>query len=151
MIVEVNLFDSFSVCNSDFSLVNIFSYSKRTLQARINLSACTFHRQRIVQFINITCNLNSIGLTKLCSALRIKTVNGVVTRLKSYFGQNWGAPFVIAFIVLILLIAADLSFSLFSFAEELAVMAFIVLTIGVFLQVVCFVKYRNGSDGEVAV
>lgn len=130
----------------------LFSLTQEyALTSKINGYDCTFYRPRIVQFIKIISTLNPIGLTKLYCALRIYSVNkAVVTQLKRYFEKNWGAPFIIAFIFLILFIAADLSFSLFSSAEKISVAAFVALSLGVVLQLICFVKYRNSNtDGEV--
>jgi len=64
---------------------------------------------------------------------------------------NWGAPFIIVFMLLLIVAAFSLSVSLSSIADAVAVYAFYALVVGVVLQLVCFLKYRGKSDDEAAV
>ena len=57
-------------------------------------------------------------------------------RLKSYLKENWGAPFIIGFMILLILAAAYLSVGNEAFADELAVYAYYSLVIGVILQLI---------------
>lgn len=75
----------------------------------------------------------------------------VPARLKGYVEENWGAPFIVAFMLLLMVAAASLSMSLSSLADAVAVYAFYALVVGVVLQVVCFLKYRGKSGDEAAV
>jgi hypothetical protein len=64
----------------------------------------------------------------------------IIDRAKSYLKVNWGAPFLVGFIVLLLgapvllLISAPVS-------DTCAVLAFCTLIIGVMLQLASFLKY----------
>ena len=73
--------------------------------------------------------------------------NKIINMVKMQTRQNWGFPFIVGFIALLLMTAVSL-FEGFSFwANAFADSAFLVLIIGVLLQIVCFVKYRK-SNGE---
>jgi len=71
--------------------------------------------------------------------------------VKGYIKVNWGAPFIIVFMLLLIVAAFSLSVSLSSIADAVAVYAFYALVVGVVLQLVCFLKYRGKSDDEAAV
>jgi len=75
---------------------------------------------------------------------------GVFVRIKGYFLENWGAPFIVAFMVLLLVAAASLSLGLSGLADEVAVYAYYALVAGVVLQLACFLKYskRNGEKAD---
>jgi len=68
--------------------------------------------------------------------------------MKAYVKENWGSPFIIAFMLLLLSAAAFLSAGLSSQADALAVYAFYALVAGVVLQFVCFLKYKKTDDAE---
>lgn len=65
------------------------------------------------------------------------------------FKENWGAPFIVAFMVLLVVAAASLSLGSRSFADEVAVYAYYALVAGVVLQLICFLRYRE-KDGVEA-
>jgi hypothetical protein len=67
-------------------------------------------------------------------------------RVKGYVRENWGSPFVVSFMVLLLGAAVLLSFNISYWAEQIAVYAYYALVIGVALQVVCYLKYKKVSD-----
>jgi hypothetical protein len=67
-------------------------------------------------------------------------------RFKAYVRMNWGAPFIVGFIVLLMFAATYLSMGLAVLADEVAVYAFYALVVGVILQLVCFLKYNKGND-----
>jgi hypothetical protein len=73
------------------------------------------------------------------------------TKLKEYVRQNWGSPFIVAFILLLLAAAVLLSAGSAYWAEEVAVYAYYTLVAGVLLQIVCFVKYRKNDSSEVDI
>ncbi len=75
----------------------------------------------------------------------------VSARVKGYVRENWGAPFIVAFMVLLMVAAASLSLSLSSFADDVAVYGYYALVAGVVLQLACFVKYRGKNSDEAAV
>jgi hypothetical protein len=65
---------------------------------------------------------------------------------KEYLRENWGAPFVLCFMALLLAAAICLAFGLEWWANEVAVYAYCSLVVGVVLQLVYFWKSnRKGS------
>jgi heme/copper-type cytochrome/quinol oxidase subunit 4 len=72
------------------------------------------------------------------------------TRVKGYVRGNWGAPFVVGFMLLLMIAAASLSMGLATLADEVAVCAFFALVVGVILQLVCYLKYTKGN-GEKGI
>jgi hypothetical protein len=93
--------------------------------------------------------------------------NKIMIKVKGYVKENWGSPFIVGFMLLLMVAAVSLSLSYAaallplsgfkalngtSFAEGVAVYAYYALVAGVVLQLACFLKYRRKSDGdEVAV
>jgi hypothetical protein len=72
------------------------------------------------------------------------------TKFSDYFKQNWGSPFIVAFILLLLTAAVLLSAGSANWAEEVALYAYYTLVAGVVLQIVCFVKYRKKNIADEA-
>jgi len=64
-------------------------------------------------------------------------------RLISYLSENWGAPFVIVFMVLLSLAAGYLAMGNEAFADELAVYAYYSLVLGVFLQLISYLRSND--------
>jgi hypothetical protein len=62
-------------------------------------------------------------------------------RLRGYLRENWGAPFIIAFMVMLMMAAGYLCYGLESIANDIAVYAYYSLVIGVVLQLICYLKY----------
>jgi hypothetical protein len=78
--------------------------------------------------------------------------NKIMLKAKGYIKQNWGSPFIVGFMLLLIVAAVSLSAGLSSLADTVAVYAYYALVAGVFLQLASFLKYRGKSDGdEVAV
>jgi hypothetical protein len=78
-------------------------------------------------------------------------VKQVPDRVKSYTRENWGAPFIVGFMLLLIVAAVSLSVGSVALADEVAVYAYYALVVGVIGQLVCYLKYqkRNGtSDNE---
>lgn len=71
----------------------------------------------------------------------------VPSRVKGYVKENWGAPFIVGFMALLMVAAVSLSMDFAVLADEVAVYAYYALVAGVVLQLVCFLKYRK-RDGE---
>jgi hypothetical protein len=67
----------------------------------------------------------------------------IFTLLKGYSKENWGAPFLALFILLLIVMAIVFSLGLVYLADYIAVFGFYVLIIGVVLQIICFIKYRK--------
>ena len=65
-------------------------------------------------------------------------MNKFVARLKIYFLDNLGAPFIIGFMVLLLGCAYFLIVSNSNFANELANVAYLLLVFGVVLQSISY-------------
>jgi hypothetical protein len=64
-------------------------------------------------------------------------------KLRRYVEENWGSPFIAAFMVLLIVAAFSLSAGLFYQADAIAVYAFYALAAGVLLQLICFLKNRK--------
>ncbi len=71
----------------------------------------------------------------------------IPVRVKGYVRENWGAPFIVGFMLLLMVAAASLSMGLTALANEVAIYAYYALVIGVVLQLACFLKCtkRNGE------
>jgi hypothetical protein len=69
----------------------------------------------------------------------------ILAKIKGYVRENWGAPFVVAFMLLLVVAAASLAIGLDFLANEVAVYAYFALVAGVVLQLVCFLKYGERS------
>ena len=63
-------------------------------------------------------------------------------RLKDYVIKNWGSPFLVGFMALLIGSAVYSPTSLY-FADTLSVYAFYALAFGVVLQLACFLKYEQ--------
>jgi hypothetical protein len=74
-------------------------------------------------------------------------VKEIPAQVKGYLRENWGAPFIVGFMLLLMTVAASLSMGLATLADEVAVCAFIALVVGVILQGVCYLIHdkRNGE------
>ncbi len=66
-------------------------------------------------------------------------------RVKGYVKENWGSPFVVSFIFLLLSAATLLSLGISYWAEQIAVYAYYALVIGIVLQILCYIKYKKIS------
>lgn len=69
--------------------------------------------------------------------------NMLEVRMKRYVKKNWGAPFIVGFMLLLVVAAVSLSSGWASSADAVAVYAYYALVIGVVLQLTCFIKYRR--------
>ncbi len=87
-----------------------------------------------------------------CSIVHIATVCNmakghylkIIIRVKNNVKTNWGAPFIIAFMILLIDVAVSGVGSYW--ADTLAVFAFYALAVGVVLQLACFLKYEKNVD-----
>ena len=75
-------------------------------------------------------------------------VKEVPARIKVYTRENWGIPFIVGFMLLLMVAAVSLSIGVADVANEVAIVAYYALVAGVVLQLVCFLKYRK-KDGEL--
>jgi heme/copper-type cytochrome/quinol oxidase subunit 4 len=66
--------------------------------------------------------------------------------VKEYFRENWGAPFVLGFMVLLVVAAVFLAVGLEWLANEVANYAYFALVAGAVLQLVCFLKFGEKGD-----
>lgn len=67
-------------------------------------------------------------------------------KIKSYIKENWGSPFIIAFMVLLISTAVFLSAGLSYIADTIAIYAFYALVTGVVLQFVSLLRCRKVSE-----
>ncbi len=63
--------------------------------------------------------------------------------MKRYLRENWGAPFIVGFMVLLLVCAGLLVGGNSNGAESLAVYAYYLLVIGVMLQLTSFLRHKS--------
>jgi len=77
--------------------------------------------------------------------------NAIMLKLKGYFKENWGSPFVVGFMLFLIAAAVSLYAGFSSLADNAAVYAYYALVAGVFLQLASFLKYRGKNNDEVAV
>ena len=75
----------------------------------------------------------------------------IISKVKGYVKENWGAPFIVAFMSLLIVTSISMVAGLSSLADIVAVYAYSALVVGVFLQLACFLKYRGKNKTEVAV
>ena len=69
-------------------------------------------------------------------------------KVKGYVTENWGSPFIVGFMLLLIFAAVSLSAGLSSLADNIAIYAYYALVVGVVLQLVCFFKYPRKDEGE---
>ena len=77
--------------------------------------------------------------------------NKITIKIKGYVKENWGSPFIVGFMLLLIVAAVSLSAGLSTLADAVAVYAYYALVAGVILQLACFLKYRGKNVDEVAV
>lgn len=77
--------------------------------------------------------------------------NSIMLKLKIYVKENWGSPFIVGFLIFLVIAAVSLSISLPAIANSVSIYAYYALVAGIFLQLVCFMKYRKKRLNEVAV
>jgi heme/copper-type cytochrome/quinol oxidase subunit 4 len=71
------------------------------------------------------------------------------SRVKRYVRKNWGAPFILGFMLLLVVAAFSLTTGLDALADEVALYAYYALVAGVVLQLVCFLKFsEKGGDKD---
>jgi len=75
-------------------------------------------------------------------------LKGKLSKIKGYLRENWGAPFIIAFMILLIAAAGYLSLGLENTANELAVYAYYCLVAGVILQIASYIKYERGKKSR---
>ena len=68
-----------------------------------------------------------------------------VAKLIQYFKENWGSPFVLGFMILLMTAAAYLAMGQEAVANDLAVYAYYSLVAGVALQLAAFIRENRGE------
>lgn len=68
--------------------------------------------------------------------------------LINYLRENWGAPFILAFMAMLAACAGLLAFGNESLANEIAVYAYYSLVIGVVLQLAAFIREERDKKSE---
>jgi hypothetical protein len=69
-------------------------------------------------------------------------------KIKEYFKDNPGAPFVIGFQLLLVVCAGLLIQGSSVIANEVATYAYFLLVVGVVLQLIAYVRHRNNAEEE---
>ena len=73
----------------------------------------------------------------------VDTLHEIPVRVKEYVNENWGAPFIIGFMLLLMIAAVSLSMGLAALANDLAVYAYYALVVGVISQLFCYLKLNK--------
>jgi len=94
--------------------------------------------------IRIKVKIGSVDIAKI--RIRVPSY-----RLKRYFGENLGAPFIIVFQILLVACAGLLVQGNSAMANEVAVYAYYSLVVGVVLQLVCFIKHGKRLLSEYLI
>jgi hypothetical protein len=66
-----------------------------------------------------------------------------MVKVREYVKENWGSPFLIGFMVLLLIVAVLFSSGSSILADTVAVNAYYILAIGVVLQLICTFRVRK--------
>ena len=74
------------------------------------------------------------------------STKNIPERISCYVNQNWGSPFILGFMTLLLIASGSLSLDFVALADSVATVAYYVLVVGVILQVICYLKYNKKSD-----
>jgi hypothetical protein len=72
--------------------------------------------------------------------------NKILFTLKGFVRLNWGAPFIVLFLLFLIGIGVCSLIGLSSLADSLSIYAYYLLIAGIALQFFCLVKYRKRSD-----
>jgi|YelNatPaOPRAMG01_1025707.scaffolds.fasta_scaffold158617_2 predicted tellurium resistance membrane protein TerC len=73
-----------------------------------------------------------------------------IGRIINYLKENWGAPFIICFMILLMVAALFLAEGVELVANEIAVYAYYFLVAGVILQLICYLKYGPKEESDEA-
>jgi hypothetical protein len=68
-----------------------------------------------------------------------------IGRIRNYLKENWGAPFIICFMILLMVAVLFRADGVEPVANEIAVYAYYSLAVGVALQLICYLKYGEGD------
>ena len=70
----------------------------------------------------------------------------ILFTLKGFMRLNWGAPFIVLFLLFLIGTGVCSSIGLSSLADSLSIFAYYLLIAGIALQFFCFLKYRKRPD-----
>ena len=73
--------------------------------------------------------------------------NETRAKIREYVTKNWGAPFIIGFICLLIVAAGLLATGLATQAEVVGALSYFTLAAGLILQFACFLRYED-KQGE---
>ena len=72
----------------------------------------------------------------------------MLAKLKKFSIENWGFPFISAFLIFLVVAAVLLATGLAGAADKAAIIAYFSLLVGAILQIICF--SRNRKPGRAA-
>jgi hypothetical protein len=84
----------------------------------------------------------------MCLRMTQNIFNKSLLKIKGHVKYNWGSPFVVMFMLLLLSATIPLSIGFSSLANNIAIYAYFALVVGVTLQLFCFLKYRQRGESE---
>jgi hypothetical protein len=98
------------------------------------LDNCTraLRKRKFIHASQIMCIRSIAKLSNL--------VSNTFLKIKNYFRREWGAPFVIGFVVLLIVAATSTSLGLETLAKEVANYAYFALLFAVALQLASFLR-----------
>jgi hypothetical protein len=73
-------------------------------------------------------------------------LNKILLALKGFVRLNWGAPFIVLFLLFLIGTGVCSSIGLSSVADALSIFAYYLLIAGIALQFFCLLKYRKRPD-----
>jgi hypothetical protein len=74
--------------------------------------------------------------------------NQIISRVKDYVKENWGSPFIIGFMLLLVGAAVSFSLGLSSLADSITVFAFLSLVVGLILQVASLIGINRKIEAD---
>ncbi|UCB60780.1 MAG: hypothetical protein JSW72_01580 [Candidatus Bathyarchaeota archaeon] len=82
------------------------------------------------------------------SSDRLLVVRKALAKTWDYFRENWGAPFVMGFMLFLIVAAIFLSIGLDACADDVAVYAYCALVVGAALQSASFLRTIRRSSSK---
>ncbi len=87
-------------------------------------------------------------LRSIKAALPLEIEIKIDERVKDYLKNNYGAPFIIVFMALLIYAAIYLAYGKKAIADQLAVYAYYMLVIGVIGQIIAYIRNRDKEQKD---
>jgi hypothetical protein len=127
----------------------LFAISESSRNTVFTYNAPAYHNDSDSEYLRNIKSCHAVLKTNysVVSSMYKGFVKAIPAKVKRYLRENWGAPFIVGFMLLLMAAAASLSMGLAALANDITIYAYYALVIGVFLQLAYFLKYteRNGE------